>query len=266
MTTMLFYDKIVPLNRDRHRTLRIRTADGRARFASATHYVPLAGTEFLQAARDYPVMFAGGEQESGPIALLGLRERKNLFVDDEGAWSTGAYVPAFVRRYPFILAQVDDGKDYTVCFDESYDGFAEADGTALFDGDGKDSEYLTRTVDFLNRFLAEMARTQQFVDRLKELDLLVQRDLRVSDRGDRNFILRDFRVVDEEKLATLDGPAIVELHRSGFLAWIHAHLISLGNVTRLPARIGVEDRPAAAEASLEPDESDAEDPGESSVH
>lgn len=242
MTTMLFYDKIVSLNRDRHRKLRLKTAGGRANFAAGTHYAPLAGAEFHQAARDYPVLFAGGEDESsGPVALLGLREQENLFVDGDGTWSAGAYVPAFVRRYPFILARGGEDGKYTVCIDESYDGFSEEEGTPLFDDEGKDAEILTKSIDFLNRLLAEMDRTQQFVARLKELDLLVRKDLRITDNRGRNFLLRDFRIVDEEKLAKLDDSVLGELHRSGFLGWIYAHLISLGNTARLPARVGTDD-------------------------
>ena len=85
MTTMLFYGKIAPLNRDRHRKLRLRMADDKARYASSTHYVPIAGTEFYQAARDFPVLFSGGGGEGGPIALLGLREEENLFVEEDGS-------------------------------------------------------------------------------------------------------------------------------------------------------------------------------------
>lgn len=267
MTTMLFYDKIVPLNRDRHRKLRLKTAGGRANFAAGTHYVPLAGAEFHQAARDYPVLFAGGEDDAGgPVALLGLREQENLFVDGDGTWSAGTYVPAFVRRYPFILAKGEEGGKYTVCIDESYDGFSEDEGTPLFDDEGKDTEVLTKSIDFLNRLLAEMDRTEQFVARLKALDLLMRKDLRITDNRSRNFLLRDFRIVDEEKLAKLDDSVLGELHRSGFLGWIYAHLISLGNTSRLPARVGVDDaaQPAAEDADFKVSEQ-AEDE-KASIH
>jgi hypothetical protein len=237
MTSMLFYDKIVPLNRDRHRKLRVRTAQDKARYAAATHYVPIAGTEFYQAARDYAVLFAGGEGEGGPIALLGMREGENLFVEDDGGWAAGSYVPAFVRRYPFILAR-GDGGNFTVCIDEQFSGFGETEGDLLFDDDGKDTAYLARTVEFLNRFAAEMERTQAFVRRLTELELLVTRNLRITDGKGRNFLLNDFRIVDESRLGSLDDATLGELHRQGWLGWIYAHLISLGNVNRLPARIG----------------------------
>jgi len=236
MKTMLFYDKVVRLNRERHRKLRLRAAESKAEFARATHFVPLAGSEFYQAARDFPILFASDETGS-PIALLGLRENENLFLEKDGAWLEGVYVPAFVRRYPFILAQGESKKKLTVCIDEKFTGFGEEEGNLLFDQDGKDTALLARTVEFLNNYAADMEFTQFFVKRLLELELLITRSLRITDSKARNFILNDFRVIDEEKLAKLDDATLGELHRRGWLNWIHAHLISLGNINRLPMRV-----------------------------
>lgn len=266
MATMLFYGKITPLNRDRHRKLRLRMADDKARYASSTHYVPIAGTEFFQAARDFPVLFAGGDGAGGPIALLGLREGENLFVEDDGTWVEGAYVPAFVRRYPFILARGEGSQNLTVCIDEDFKGFSEADGSLLFDEDGKDTAYLARTIEFVNRFAAEMQHTQSFVKRLDELELLVTRNLRITDGKGRNFLLNDFRIVDEERFAKLDDVTLGELSRQGWLGWIYAHLISLGNVNRLPTRVVDADGPASEESTDSAFESPEGEEAETTKH
>ncbi len=238
MATNAFYEKIVPLNRGQHRKLRIRTADEKARFADSSHYVPLAATEFYQAARDYPILFSGSDEEAGPIALLGLQAGKNLFIKEDGSWEAGAYVPAFVRRYPFILARGDEAAaEFTLCIDENYGGFGESEGDALFDEDGKDTPYLTRMVTFLNSYYADMERTKSFMKRLVELNLLTTRTFRITDSHERNFFLNNFRIVDEEKFSKLDDVTLGELHRNGWLGWIYAHLISLGNVSQLPTRV-----------------------------
>lgn len=236
---MSFYNNIVPLNRDRHRRLRLR-ADGLKGFAAGTHFVPLAAVELYEAARDYPVVFAGGEDAS-PVAILGLRSGENLFVDADGRWAEGTYVPAFVRRYPFVLAGAGPStSDYTVCLDESYDGLSETEGTPLFDEEGKESEVVSRVVRLLQDFLTETERTRRFVQRLSALELLAVQSMQVQDGSGRKYALRDFRMIDEKKLKELDNDVLGELHRAGYLGCIYAHLISLGNVARLASRLPAE--------------------------
>lgn len=259
MTTMLFYEKIVPLNRDLHRNWRLRASESKARFAANTHYVPVAGTEFYQAARDYPLLFPK-EGGNGPIALLGLREGENLFLQADGAWLEGVYIPAFVRRYPFILARGDEENARTVCIDTEFAGFGEKDGKALFDEEGKDTDYLKGVIEFLNRYATDMELTNAFLQKLEELGLLVERNLRVTDSRGRNFHLNEFRIVDEGKLAQLDDATLGELHRKGWLGWIYAHLISIGNVNQLPVRVQVEAPAGEAEAKGKADSATGKKP------
>lgn len=245
MTSKLFYKNIVPLNRDKHRNLHISPAEDKARFAENTHYAPLSGTEFYQAARDYPILFTSDNAEAGPIALLGLSEGQNLFVDEDGGWSEGTYVPAFVRRYPFILARGDDSSNFTLCIDDSFAGFSESEGEALFDEEGKDSEYLTRTVAFINSYAAESEHTRGFVKKLAELEMLTKKTLQITDGKGRKFFINDFAVIDKEMLAKLDAAELEVLHKNGWLGWIYAHLVSLGNLSRMPLRVPAAEADAA---------------------
>jgi hypothetical protein len=236
MTSMLFYQKIVPLNRDQHRKLHLKPSESKARFAANTHFVPIAGTEFYQAARDYPLLFPK-EGGNGPIALLGMREGENLFLQEDGAWQEGVYIPAFVRRYPFILARGNEAETRTVCIDEDFAGFGDKEGKALFDEKGDASEYLSSVIDFLNRYATDMEITSIFLEKLESLDLLVERNLRVTDSKGRNFHLNEFRIINEERLMQLDDATLGDMHRKGWLGWIYAHLVSLGNVNQLPVRV-----------------------------
>jgi|SRR5690606_4676856 len=241
-----FYKNVVPLNRESHRALRLRT-DGRMTFAAGVHFVPLAAVELYEAARDYPIVFAGGE-DANPVAVLGLRAGENLFIDADGRWSRGAYVPVFVRRYPFILSGTGpESTDFVLCIDEGFDGWSQTEGLPLFDDDGKESELVTRAVGLLRDALTESERTRRFVERLKELDLLTVQSMQVKDPAGRTYALRDFRMIDESRLKALDDGVLGELHRAGYLGCIYAHLVSLGNVTRLALRMPVEEGgPAAA--------------------
>ncbi|HEU4618665.1 MAG TPA: SapC family protein [Gammaproteobacteria bacterium] len=234
----LLYNNVVPLDRNRHRNLKLRSGVS-MKFAAGAHCVPLAAVEMFDAARDYPIFFAGSD-DATPVAVLGLRSGENVFVDADGRWADAAYVPAFIRRYPFVLARAGESSDFTVCLDESFEGFSEAEGTPLFDEEGQDGEVVSRALGFLKEFLTETERTRRFVERLRALDLLGVQSLQVKDASGRTFALRDFRMIEEKKVKELGNDVLGDLHRSGYLGCIYAHLLSLGNLPRLAARVPVE--------------------------
>lgn len=231
MTTMLLYKEIKALNREEHRGLKLRAAEDCA-FAAATHLVPLAGLEFFQAAVHYPILFIGEGERLLPIALLGLKEGLNSYLDEQQRWKADTYVPAFVRRYPFVLAQ-DNANNFTVCFDAAYEGWNDDEGRELFVEEGANSAFLDEMISFLQNFSAEMERTRQFVATLEELGLLAKRTLQLTHASGETFVLSDFLAVDEEKFLALDDDQVLALHKAGFLGWIYAHLMSLGNANRL---------------------------------
>lgn len=241
MSTLLFYENIVPLNRERHKSLRLKGANGDCSFAARSTFVPLAGTEFVHAARNYPILFSGAGEQLTCVALLGLSENQNLFVGDDKRWAGGHYLPAFIRHYPFVLAHGNDkDKDsLTVCFDSAYEGMNEEEGQPLFTEEGKDSELLTNTISFLQLFQQEMLRTRAFMEKLQELELLRQRDLQVSSPDKGSYLVKDFQIIDEERLASLSDEQFLELRTEGYLPWIYAHLVSLGNTANLHSRLPV---------------------------
>lgn len=238
MAQMMFYERPVALNRSRHSKLRLAIAPDHYRFAAGTNAVPIMSTEFNQAARDYPILFVG--EKGGPYnvaALVGLRDGENLMVDAAGHWAAGTYVPAFARRYPFVLAQAADGEKLTVCVDEVYPGLGEDTGEPLFDAAGKETAHLQRVLEFLQAFHAEAQRTTEFANRLHALGLLAPKVIHVTRKGQPRQVLRGLWTVDMAKLRAIDDAGVVELFRNGYLAWIDAHLISLGSLPRLVARL-----------------------------
>lgn len=236
MSQLMFYENVVPLNREQHKGLRLKRAEGDCSFAASASFVPLAGVEFFQSARDYPILISGKDEDIAPVALLGLAQGRNLFVDASGRWAPGCHVPAFVRRYPFVLAKGAEGDNYTVCIDDRYKGFDGESGEPLFQDDASESPFLRDTISFLQNFLTEMERTQAFMKRLRELDLLVSRDMQLTDAHGKSFLLRGFYVVDDLRLGGLDDAVILEFHKAGYWPWIYAHLFSLGNLARLQQR------------------------------
>ena len=254
MAEVLFYERPVPLNRTAHKDLRLK-GQSSLKFAMNVHSVPLTGAEFGLAARDLLVVFAGNDvNDAGPIALLGLRQDENLFVDTDGQWAPNTYVPAFVRRYPFVLAEKpadQEGEELTVFLDEQYEGFGTVEGERLFKEDGTDTELLTNAVRFLGEFQQNIQRTRWFMEQLRKHDLLEPRNIRLQrDATDgaeaRSINLNGLFVVNEDKLRTLDEKTVLEFAREGVFGWIYAHLLSLANIDRLTQRLSVREQAEAA--------------------
>jgi hypothetical protein len=167
-----------------------------------------------------------------PIALLGFRDQENLFVDAGGRWK-GEYVPAYIRRYPFVLAKGGAGDDLTVCIDESYAGFGADEGQALFNSKGEPTDHLKGILAFLKDYQAQIERTEVFLQNLLEFDLLTEVSAKVDLPGGESYSMTGLMMVDERKLQALPDDKILRLFRSGELAWVYSHLISIGNFNRL---------------------------------
>lgn len=240
---MIFYERVVALNDQAHARLRMRPATSFA-YAAKTNSVPLLASEFFDAAREYPIVFASGEGGPTPAALLGLREAENLYVDREGKWDA-RYVPAFVRRYPFVPGKGALG-ELLVCIDEASPCFGTDEGEALF-VEGKPSAQLEHAMKFLTEFHQAAAATELLGRRLQELGLLRQTDSLARLNDGTQFRLNGLNVVDEAKLRALDRDAVQELFANGTLAAVHAHLMSLGNLGSLVDRLSrrdVDNKPA----------------------
>ena len=257
MAEAIFYERPVPLNRTEHKDLRLKSVPN-TKFAMSAHSVPLTGAEFSVAARDLPIVFAGNNAaDAGPIALLGLRQDENLYVDADGQWAANTYIPAFVRRYPFVLAEKPDGQegdDLTVFLDERYEGFNTAEGERLFKEDGTDTDLLINAVKFLGEFQQNVARTRWFMQQLNKHDLLMSRNVRLQKPGRdgseaRSINLNGLFVINEEKVRGLDEKTAHEFAREGVFGWIYAHLMSLTNLDRLGQRLDVREQAEAASSA-----------------
>ena len=235
MTLPIFYKKPVALSSEAHKDLRLQARDN-YRFATDSNAVPLAIGEFAQACHEYPIVFVQAEETVNPVALLGLRDKQNLFVNGKGQWNA-TYVPAYIRRYPFILAQQEETWDYTVCIDEAYAGFSPDKGERLFLDDGEQSDFLKHALKLVQDYQAHSKRTGEFAKRLLEWDLLQPLQANVEMRAGDKMSLTGFMAVDQNKLKALQPERLAELARQDTLGVIYYHLLSLNNFGRLVDKV-----------------------------
>ena len=235
MTSLIFYTKPVGLNKSEHKNLKIVPQSDDFAFAAKTNSVILAGVEFTEAAKDFPIVFAEAGGNIVPVALLGLRNEQNLFVNEDGSWG-GRYIPAFIRRYPFILSETTEPGQRMVCIDEGFSGFSKDKGEALF-ADGEPTPILQQSIDFLEEYQKQYMRTELFVQRLRDNDLLMSLNAKVDMADGQQFSLTGLLIVDEKKLLALDDDKALALFKSGELAWLYCHLMSMGNMSELVNKI-----------------------------
>jgi len=228
------YKNPIFLNSVTHKSVKVAPVT-EYKFAGQLNSVVIVGQEFLEAAKFYPVVFTKGQNdEIIPVALLGLRNSENLFVDDKGKWREGSYIPAFFRRYPFILASnVGQDGSFAVCVDSSYEGFGKKKGLTLFDDEGNQTDEFKRVVEFLRNYQAQFESTKELVKALKEYELFRDVSANITMPEGEKLGYAGLMMVDEVKMLQLEDDKILNLVRSGYLAWIYAHLYSLSNFRSL---------------------------------
>lgn len=236
---LLFYERATPLSKGRHANWSVELGRNYA-FARATNSVPLTRVEFARAACEYPIVFAGPDNEPFPLAILGLADRQNLFIADDGGW-VGDYIPAFVRRYPFVFTTLDEGQNFTLCVDEAFSGCnEEGRGEQLFDESGKTTRYLDNVLAFLREYQAEHQRTQAFARRMATLNLLEPVQANVAATSGQKLALTDFKVVSRTRLKQIGDAALREMFTSDDLELVYLHLQSVQAFAGLVSRLADE--------------------------
>lgn len=223
----LFYKDLMPLNTRDHATWRVRGAQT-APWLIGQHAIPLTVEEFPQAARHFPIIFASGDNPV-PLALMGLNEGVNVFVNEEGRIDQPIYLPAYARRYPFMLAKLTpQSDDLSLCFDPASGLVGDfEEGEALFT-DGEPSEATKQALQFCEQFEQAGQRTQAFVDELKKHNLLMEGEVAIQQPGvEQPFVYRGFQMVNQEKLREIRGDVLRGWAQSGLLPLVYAHIFSL---------------------------------------
>lgn len=219
------YKSIMPLSSSQHATYGVKARDN-LEFARAFHAIPVTVDEFAIVQRHYPIIFA--TEGAAPLALVGLREGQNAFLTADGTWRDGCYVPAYVRRYPFILARLrPDSEELTLCFDDACDDIVNKGGEPLF-SEGEASTTTKNVLQFCEQFEQSLQRTKAFVDEMTKGGFLIDGEVSIQQEGmEQPAVFRGFKMVAEDKLKELRGDQARKLIQNGALPLMYAHLFSL---------------------------------------
>jgi len=234
----LFYQRPVALSAADHAALSY-VATGTYGFARHANAIPLNVAEFTAGMRYYPIVFSSSTPAT-PLAIVGVSENENLFVDDGGRWLEGVYVPAYVRRYPFLFIENPAAEDFTLGIDEAADGVQVGRSHRLF-RDGKPSELADKALSVCSEYQLQFAATREFCDLVEAARLLVDKEAGLEMKSGSRFRVTDFRIVDEEKFRKLAPKTFLQFRRRGWLQYVYLHLVSTANwatLTDLKAKRG----------------------------
>lgn len=219
----LFYKNPQPLEPVRHDKAGLSSKVDFG-FSRITNAIAITASEFSSIAFNYPIVFSTTTPVV-PFAVVGLRDNENLFVKSDGSWRENAYIPAYVRRYPFIFTEVPDSDRLILCVDEDCVQYEKQSSQPFF-VDGKPSENLQRALRFVETFHAQLDETRRFTTWLEENQMLEEKIAKADLSNGQSFSMRGFRVINPEKINTLTDVQILELHKKGWLPLIYFHLQS----------------------------------------
>ncbi|WP_041523772.1 SapC family protein [Gilvimarinus agarilyticus] len=233
---LMIYNDIQALSSEKHRNMSVKIDS--YDFIDEMTSSPLLATEIPFAAAEYAVIFSApnAEGEHTPLAVMGVKQGENLMLSDDGSINA-RYVPAFVRRYPFVFAGGNESENLTLCIDEKSKAL-HADGSRgerLFDDNGEQTEHLKDVIKFLQDYQYRAEMTKAFCKKLKELDLLepMQANIEFNGKAENNMSIKGFYTVKREKLKELGDEQVLDLFKKDGLELIYAHLQSLSNLNRL---------------------------------
>ena len=234
MPAFSFYSDVTPLDSTAHRSLYFQQISDFS-FAKKTQSVAIGAGEFFDCAVEFPIVFIRASHGVVPVALLGARPDENLFVADDGKWDS-SYRPLFVQRYPFVTLN-EGGQRLSVGFDKGCANLQEREGDRLLEDNGEPSEKFQGLLKFLDRAHGEFLRGEGLAKTLDEKKLLQPMSAQMSVDGGAQVELTGFEVVDINKLDAMSIGEQGLLAKTGELALIHAHLVSMRNFRKLLARL-----------------------------
>lgn len=234
----LFYNDPRPLDAKIHVGLKLNRNFGFG-FTAQANAVPVNMIEMPQVCHYYPIAFSP-DGNATPVAILGVRDNENLFLTPQQNWKRDIYIPAYIRRYPFIFSEMHDGETLTLCADFVPGVLDEYGQQPIFTPDGSPSELASNALEFCKSYHAAANQTQEFSQFLLELDLLVEREAQINMNDSKRINFSGFQIIDEKRLADLGDTDYLKLRSSGMMPFVYAHLFSGSQWQRLTSYLNAQ--------------------------
>lgn len=227
----LFYNKPTPLDAKAHADMALKQDFGLG-FTKNVNAVPINLIEMPQICHFYPIAFSPDESAT-PVAICGLRDNENLFLKEDNTWEEDTYIPAYIRRYPFIFSEMPNNDQLSLCIDMNDDVTEKGGEQKFFDDEGKPTQLAQNALEFCKSYHAAAQQTVQFGQALNKEGLLVERQAEINIGGGKKINFAGFRIIDEEKLSKLGDDVFLDWRKKGWIPFLYAHLFSGAQWQRL---------------------------------
>ena len=225
---MFLFERPELLNKEQHGQLGMSNPGQRFGFCSNVRAIPITVTEIPAASKDYPIVFMGKENPV-LLAVVGLIDDVNLFVDENGDWEAMRYIPGYVRRYPFGLANETGSERMAIVLDAAYAGVQPNGEMPLFN-DGEPSDITQSAIEFCQAFEQDRMLTDEFISRLKPFDFIQAQTAHFTPQGQTEpKVFAEYFGIDENKLNALTDEQFLSLRKEAALAVVYALIMSMGN-------------------------------------
>lgn len=235
---VMFYRKPEPLSLERHRNLGVKQIAAPFSFLKESHAVPITVSEFGVVATCFPIIFVGNDKT--PVAVMGVRQNENEYVDASGQPDPDSYIPAFVRRYPFVFASDPKSDKLLLCVDVQAGMVSDKPDVPFFEGD-QASKFTQDAIEFCKEFERQRRATLEFVEMLDKASLFEQKSVAFTPRDAQGNAgetqkIADYWAISEEGLNALPEGKFQDIRNTGALAAVYAHMVSLMNWQRVIQR------------------------------
>lgn len=234
---------IVPLNPEKHSNLKVKQDTTLAASANQ-HLVALTMRECPSAASAMPIVFIKNPQSNSLhfAAIMGVDPEVNLYRQNE-KWM-GHHVPWNIQRHPFDIR--GSAEQVNVFIDENSNLIDEKEGIAIFNSEGKTTDYFEHIQKLLAAIAESELTSQSLFKIITEYELIQPIQIHVNyESGEQKNLVGMFGI-NEAKLNALPDDKILSLMKSGALGVLYAVLTSVGQLNRIIELSKTSDKPIKA--------------------
>lgn len=222
---------VVPLRKDQHKNLKV-AAKRTLNHVKDQHIAPITAREYARAGTSYPIVIIKDQDRYRSVVMLGIEAGENLYHSQDD-WEA-VYVPQSISMIPFSLGiDPEKEKTLTTCIDLDSDYVGEDKDNALFDAEGKDTEFYKQAQESLGRMYDNEIMTEKFIKELDASNLLQELELNVAFASGENKRLVGLFGINEKTLQDLSDDKVLDFHKRGLFVPIYSMMSSVAQVNRL---------------------------------